>query len=132
MDSTELMLKFSEDTGLTSSRPPRRYLWTDSFAVCNFLGLFQLTGERKFQDLALQLVDQVHRTLGQHRDDDDRSGWLGSKEHPTGNGLRIGKPLPERKPHEPYDPNLEWERDGQYFHYLTKWMHALYRVYQVV
>jgi hypothetical protein len=23
------------------------------------------------------------------------------------------------------DPELEWERDGQYFHYLTKWMHAL-------
>lgn len=20
---------------------------------------------------------------------------------------------------------MEWDRDGQYFHYLTKWMHAL-------
>ena len=26
---------------------------------------------------------------------------------------------------------LEWERDGQYFHYLTKWMHALNRVGRV-
>lgn len=25
-----------------------------------------------------------------------------------------------------YDPRLEWERDGQYFHYLRKWMHALH------
>jgi hypothetical protein len=23
------------------------------------------------------------------------------------------------------DRELEWDRDGQYFHYLTKWMHAL-------
>jgi hypothetical protein len=26
------------------------------------------------------------------------------------------------------DNELEWDRDGQYFHYLTKWMHALARV----
>ena len=132
MDPIRLMMKFSDTTGLTSSKPPRRYLWTDSFAVCNFLGLFLTTGEKKFKDLALQLVDQVHKTLGQHREDDDRVGWLGSKDHPTMNGLRIGKPLPERKPNEPFEPNLEWERDGQYFHYLTKWMHTLYRVYQIV
>jgi hypothetical protein len=42
--------------------------------------------------------------------------------------LRIGKSLPERKPDEPIDERLEWDRDGQYFHYLTKWMHALDRV----
>ncbi len=29
---------------------------------------------------------------------------------------------------EAFDERLEWERDGQYFHYLTKWMHALARV----
>ena len=23
---------------------------------------------------------------------------------------------------------MEWDRDGQYFHYLTKWMHVLHRV----
>lgn len=32
----------------------------------------------------------------------------------------------ERQPNEPADPQLEWDQDGQYFHYLTKWMHALY------
>jgi len=42
-------------------------------------------------------------------------------------GLRIGKPLKERGADEIIDERLEWDRDGQYFHYLTKWMHALCR-----
>ena len=48
--------------------------------------------------------------------------------HPTRGGLRIGKPLPERPRGAPFDEQLEWDRDGQYFHYLTKWMHALDQV----
>ncbi|MFX1285633.1 MAG: hypothetical protein ACFFB5_18480 [Promethearchaeota archaeon] len=128
----ELMMEFSDDTGLTSNKPKRRYLWTDGFAVCNFLELYQISKDNKFKNLAIELVEQVHRILGKHREDDERSGWLGSKDSPTKRGLRIGKPLPERKPHEPFNPNLEWDRDGQYFHYLTKWMHALNRIYQVV
>lgn len=51
--------------------------------------------------------------------------------HPTIEGLRIGKKLNERKSDEPYDERLEWEQDGQYFHYLTKWMHALNRTTEV-
>ena len=43
----------------------------------------------------------------------------------TAGGLRIGKPLKERQADEPIDERLEWDRDGQYFHYLTKWVHAL-------
>ena len=78
----------------------KRYLWTDAFAVCNLLALGR-------EDLARELVDTVYRTLGVEK------------------GLRIGKPLPEREPGEPYDDRLEWDRDGQYFHYLTTWMHAL-------
>jgi hypothetical protein len=72
--------------------------------------------------------------LGRHRDDDARRGWISGldeadgERHPTRGGLRIGKKLPERLPHEPFDANLEWERDGQYLHYLTQWMHALHRV----
>ena len=62
-----------------------------------------------------------------------RAGSAGSREregeaHPTRGGLRIGKPLPERGADEPLDERLEWDRDGQYFHYLTKWMHALDQV----
>jgi len=132
--ATLLMRRFAERTGLTSDRPTQRYLWTDAFAVCNFLGLARLTGERSYADLALRLVDQVHHVLGRYRADDTRAGWisgLGEREgeaHPTRGGLRIGKALPERGPGEPFDQRLEWDRDGQYFHYLTKWMHALDQV----
>lgn len=37
----------------------------------------------------------------------------------------MGNKHREHRPDEPYDDHLEWERDRQYFHYLTKWMHAL-------
>ena len=133
----ELMIEFAHRTGLTSNLRPRRYLWTDAFAVCNFLGLYRLRGDERFKQLALRLVDQVHYVLGRHRDDDPRSGWISGLDdeegwkHPTIGGLRIGKRLPERKPDEPFDEALEWERDGQYYHYLTRWMHALNRVSEV-
>lgn len=132
--AAELLLRFADRTGLSSAREPRRYLWTDAFAVCTFLGLHRETGDRGFRELALRLVDQVHHTLGRHRPDDRRSGWISGlseaegEKHPTIGGLRIGKPLPERAPGEPLVEALEWDRDGQYFHYLTKWMHALDQV----
>lgn len=134
----EIMLDFADQTGLTSAgRAPRRYLWTDAFAVCNFLELFRQTNEEAYRNLALHLVDQVHGILGRHRDDDSRSGWVSGLDeeegrlHPTKGGLRIGKQLNERQAGEPFDEQLEWDRDGQYYHYLTKWMHALNRVSRV-
>jgi hypothetical protein len=127
-----IMTGFAERTGLTpQAQPPRRYLWTDAFAVCNYLELFCQTGKEEYQQDAKRLVSQVHRVLGRHREDDARLGWISGldeekgEQHPTRGGLRIGKELGERGPDEPYDEHLEWERDGQYFHYLTKWMHAL-------
>jgi hypothetical protein len=129
------MESFAERTGLTSQRPPRRYLWTDAFAVCNLLGLGRTTGEDRYVDVALHLIDQVHHVLGCFRDDDPRKGWLSGdaasegEAHPTRGGLRIGKPLPERRAGEPIDEREEWDRDGQYFHYLTRWIHALDRVF---
>src|SRR6185436_9067173 len=95
------------------------------------LGLARVTGEGRYLELALRLVDQVHHVLGRHRSDDGRVGWisgLGEGEgeaHPTRGGLRIGKKLPERRADQAFDDDLEWERDGQYFHYLTRWIHAL-------
>ncbi len=118
---------FADRTGVTSSAPPQRYLWTDAYAVENDLALAGHTGNRRFLDRALALVDQVHQVLGHHRGDDGREGPLGSPGHPTRGGLRIGKKLPERRVDEPFDPDLEWERDGQYFHYATRWMRALAR-----
>lgn len=135
--AAHLMETFAERTGLTAGRPPRRYLWTDAFAVCNLLGLGQATGKDAYVDLAMHLVDQVHHVLGRYRDDDSRRGWLSGdadpdgEAHPTRGGLRIGKPLPERRAGEPIDEREEWDRDGQYFHYLTKWIHALDRVFCV-
>ena len=132
-----LMEAFAKRTGLTSSAAPQRYLWTDAFAVCNFLELSRQKNDPGFQDLALRLVDQVHRILGRHRPDDSRSGWISGldeqdgAEHPTAGGLRIGKPLGERDADDPLNERSEWDRDGQYFHYLTKWMHALHRVGEV-
>lgn len=129
-----LMTRFASDTGLVGEAEPRRYLWTDAFAVTNYLGLARVGALLEGLELALALVDQVHQVLGRHHPDDPRQGWISGlsaeegETHPTRGGLRIGKPLPERAPSEPYDARLEWDRDGQYFHYLTQWMHALARV----
>lgn len=126
-----LMGNFAERTGVTAGAPQKRYLWTDAFAVCNFLALAQATRDARQVELARELIDRVHHTLGRFRVGDVRSGWISGldelegERHPTRGGLRIGKPQPERAPHEAFDEDLEWERDGQYFHYLTKWMHAL-------
>jgi len=134
----EIMADFARLTGLSPvGKTPKRYLWTDAFAVCNFLALFRDTGESVYEDLALSLVDQVHGILGRHREDDPRKGWISGFEeeegsrHPTAGGLRIGKALKERSASDPFDERSEWDRDGQYFHYLTKWMHALHQVSRV-
>ncbi len=127
----DLMTQFAARTGITGERAQRRYLWTDAFAVCNFVGFHRETGDAMYLELARRLVDQVHHSLGRHRPDDPRTGWISGlsdqdgEAHPTLGGLRIGKPLPERAQGDGFNERLEWERDGQYFHYLTKWMHAL-------
>jgi hypothetical protein len=127
-----LMAAFARRTGLSPAADnPQRYLWTDAFAVCNFLELSQRTGDQEYRRYATELIDQVHRVLGRFRFDEERTGWIsGLNEetghcHPTSGGLRIGKQLKERGVDEVIDEQLEWDRDGQYFHYLTKWMHAL-------
>ena len=131
----DVMTAYAARTGLTvPGAEARRYLWTDAFAVCNFLELFRQTAHQEFLAAARSLVDQVHWTLGRYSSTDARRGWISGLEesagtlHPTRKGLRIGKKLAERGPDEPMDQRLEWDRDGQYFHYLSKWMHALSQV----
>ncbi|MDD1658785.1 MAG: hypothetical protein LUP92_00800, partial [Methanomicrobiales archaeon] len=52
----EIMREFARLTGLEpAGDPPRRYLWTDAFAVCNYLELFRQTKDDAFRDLALRL-----------------------------------------------------------------------------
>jgi hypothetical protein len=129
---SKIMTEFADLTGLSpAGKIPRRYLWTDAFAVCNFLEIYRQTSDAEYKNLALRLVDQVHTILGQHREDNKRTGWISGLnkqegiKHPTIGGLRIGKRLNERRPGDAFDERLEWERDGQYYHYLTKWMQAL-------
>jgi hypothetical protein len=128
-----LMESFAERTGIADGGDRRRrYLWTDACAIEAFLGLHRRTGVRLHLDRAIRTAELVHRVLGRHRPDDERTGWISGLDEaagalrPTAGGLRIGKPLPERARGAPHDERLEWDRDGQYFHYLTKWMHALH------
>jgi hypothetical protein len=134
----QIMTEFAEQTGLSPvARQPHRYLWTDAFAVCNFLELYRLTGDDRYKWFALSLVNQVHATLGRYAENDARRGWISGLDadegrlHPTAGGLRIGKKINERGSDEPYDEKMEWDRDGQYYHYLIKWIHALQCVAKV-
>lgn len=131
-----IMSEFAQRTGLSDlSRPKRRYLWTDAFAVCNFLELYRQTKDEHYKEMALLLVDAVHSVLGRYHHEDERKGYISglknAQEHPTIAGLRIGKAVKERAPDELYDERAEWDREGQYFHYLTKWMFALSQVARV-
>ena len=128
----DFMTEFANNTGLApESSHPKRYLWTDAFAVCNYLELYNRTNDKKYLNLALTLIYQVHHILGKYSPANEKSGWISGldmdngENHPTQGGLRIGKEMNERGPNEPYNESLEWDRDGQYYHYLTKWMHAL-------
>ena len=126
-----LMDDYARRTGLsgTGGDIARRYLWTDAFAVQTFFRL-ALPGT-PYHALALKLIDAVHTHLGHYHPRDARKGWISGlpeeegRQHPTAGGLRIGKTLPERAKNEPFNERLEWDRDGQYFHYLTRWLQAL-------
>ena len=63
----EIMVEFASNTGLAPENShPKRYLWTDAFAVCNFLELYNQTNEKNYLDLALRLIYQVHHVLGKY------------------------------------------------------------------
>jgi hypothetical protein len=129
----QLMENFSSRTGLAAGKGKvgQRYLWTDAFAVNTFFGLAHACEDISYKDKALKLIDMVHENLGRFHPDDSRKGWISGlseeegRNHPTAGGLRIGKKLPERQENEPFNERLEWDRDGQYFHYLTRWANAL-------
>ena len=119
------MDRFARRTGLVDSSQQQsqtRYLWTDAFAVCNFLGLASTETDpsRKeyFESLAYRLIVSVHNILGRHSLDHPnaalRQQWISGlpenqgMSHPTIGGLRIGKKSPERGVNEPYDRDAEW------------------------
>jgi len=99
----DLMTEFADQTGLSpGSIVLRRYLWTDAFAVCNFLELYRRSRDEKIQEACLAPGRSGPQCPRRHREDDPRTGWisgLGEQEgriHPTIGGLRIGKKLNER------------------------------------
>lgn len=91
-----------------------RYLWTDAFGVCNYITLYCETKDPMFLVQADILIQDVHDTLGKDRSLKTRLG-KSTDSRPLLGGLRIGK----------IDPEGTTDGDGQYFHYLTKWMYAL-------
>ncbi len=103
----KLMEEFARNTGLEPENSnPKRYLWTDAFAVCNYLGLYRRTNNKVYLYIALRLVNQVHHTLGKQRNDNPKNGWISGldeetgEKHPTKGGLRIGKEMNERMSEE--------------------------------
>lgn len=98
---------------------PGRYLWTDAFAIMSFLSLHQMTKDFRYFNLAKRLVLAVHNTLGYHRHLHTRLSRA-TEDYPVQGGLRIGKLLPEG--------DESGQGDGQYFHYLTRWMYALSQI----
>ena len=132
-----LLDSFLTRTGImdTGGDISRRYLWTDAFAVQACFSLNHILENKDYLNFGLRLIREVHNHLGSHRPDDRRKGWISGlsrkegEEHPTVNGLRIGKKLPEKPEGDPFYQRLEWERDGQYFHYLTRWFNALHQAY---
>src|SRR5437763_5006876 len=100
----ELMRGFAERTG-----EARRYLWTDAFAVMNYLELARTTRDQTFLQHAVTLIDRVHQYLGPRGGGPESEGQA----HPTAAGLRIGKPLAERGADERVDERLECDRHGQ-------------------
>ena len=93
-----------------------RYLWTDAFAVLNFITMFRQTSNYHYLELAKQLIQTVHDILGCTRDGSTRLPNATDK-WPLQGGLRIGKK-------DATGPDA----DGQYHHYLTIWMFALNRM----
>src|SRR4051812_28072029 len=134
----KLMDEFAQRTGLSGKGGDidERYLWTDAFAVQTFFRLADVYSSEVYRLLATNLVDVVHHKLGRFHTGDHRKGWISGlsneegEMHPTAGGLRIGKKLPERRYDERFNDRLEWERDGQYFHYLTRWIQALLKAGQ--
>ena len=97
----DLMAAFAGRTGLDPSAPhPRRYLWTDAYAVCNYLELHRRTDDEIYRDIALRLADQVPRTLCPHRVDHLPTGCISGPPaqaggaHPTRRALPIGTTPP--------------------------------------
>lgn len=114
--------------------PQRRYLWTDAFGVLAFVSLadmfetIDLKQANAYREAAHKLIDVVHGTLGKPRSSKSTDAMTvdSTMPSPTGYiGVRIGKV----ESRQVTDYGMRY--DGQYFHYLDKWLLALARAGRV-
>jgi hypothetical protein len=113
------MEQFLLNTGVKGTNSPRRYLWTDAYAVSNLVRIYDQTHDKKYLIYIQDLINQVHKVLGSYHPKDNRKGYLSNEKHPTAKGLRIGKKYSENEHQD------QWDTDGQYFHYDIKWIQSL-------
>lgn len=119
------------EAGLCHDGYQRRYLWTDAFGVLAYTSIaemYEMNNEKgkanTYHRACDKLINTVHECLGSPRSNakDDAMKIDPSSTSPTGHvGLRIGK-LHSRKV---TDYGMEY--DGQYWHYVDKWLLALAR-----
>lgn len=142
------------EAGLCADGTQRRYLWTDAFGVLAYLSLADAFGEggrtggrggggggkedpdprsARYRAAADRLIDVVHECLGKPRSGRPADAMVqfgaGSEQDatsfpapPTGYiGLRIGK----AETRKVTDYGMRY--DGQYWHYVDKWLLALAR-----
>ena len=130
VDSPSFPLPFpADEAGLCADGRQRRYLWTDAFGVLSYISLakrYEKDGKpddaQKYTKAANTLIDVVHECLGKPRSPSSVDAMQPSSSSPTGYvGLRIGK-VDTRKV---TDYGMRY--DGQYWHYVDKWLLALNR-----
>ena len=123
--STNFPLPLPEEEAGPCDNGQRRYLWTDAFAVLNLVSLAEACPSEttKFLGLANQLVDTVHDSLGKPRSALSQHAMQPDASSPSGYvGLRIGKV------HSRVVTDAGMSYDGQYWHYIDKWLLALIRL----
>ena len=118
-----------DEAGLCYDGYQRRYLWTDAFGVLAYTSIAEMheINEDKvtantYRRACDKLIQTVHECLGSPRSNDKDDAMKNDPSSPTGHvGLRIGK-LDSRK-----ITDYGMEFDGQYWHYIDKWLLALAR-----
>jgi hypothetical protein len=120
----------ADEAGLCADGHQRRYLWTDAFGVLAYVSLAeqleqqhdQQQDAQKYRQAADKLIDTVHQCLGKPRSHKAEHAMQVDPESPTGFvGLRIGKV----QSRQVTDYGMQY--DGQYWHYVDKWLLALAR-----
>ena len=130
IDSSTFPLSMPEDEAGLCANGQRRYLWTDAFGVMALVSIAEIyqaqnqaTNAELYRRAANQLITVVHQSLGVPRSLDlPDAAMTRDSNSPTGYvGLRIGKVDSQK------ETDYGMRYDGQYWHYVDKWLLALAR-----